>query len=286
VAERAAALAAVTAKTVVNNLAIAPEKPAQQILLHVKFAQLDRTRAQSYGINFQSSGAFNFLGALQTAAATAPQLAGTFRNLDLSMQLKALQERQIVQVLAEPTLVTRDGQEGSFLVGGEIPVPVLQGGANTNAITILYREYGIRLRYTPVTTPHRTIRLALVQEVSSLDYANGATIANFLIPGLQTRRAETNVELAEGETFAVAGLLDQRDREIFARIPGISSLPIIGNLFKNKQSLKQNTELIMLVTPEITMPLAPTEAQPEIVFPNEFLKRLTPEDVRAGRKDN
>jgi pilus assembly protein CpaC len=286
VAERAAALAAVAAKTVVNNLAIAPEKPAQQILLHVKFAQLDRSRAQSYGINFQSTGAFNFLGELQTAAANSPQLGGVFRNLDLSAQLRALQERQIVQILAEPTLVTMDGKEGSFLVGGEIPVPVLQGGANTNAITILYREYGIRLRYTPEVTPNKTIRLTLVQEVSSLDYANSATISNFLIPGLQTRRAETNVELAEGETFAVAGLLDQRDREIFARIPGISSLPIIGNLFKNKQSLKQNTELIMLVTPEITVPLSPGDPQPELVFPNEFMKRLTPEDVRAGRKDN
>jgi pilus assembly protein CpaC len=284
VSDRAAALAGVTAKTVVNNLSLPPEKVAKQILLHVKFAQLDRSKAESYGINFQSSGAFNFLGALQTAATAGPQLSGTFRNIALSGQLKALQERQIVQILAEPTLVTRDGKEGSFLVGGEIPVPVVQGGGNSNAVTVLYREYGIRLRYTPEITENNTIKLLLSQEVSSLDYANGATIANFLVPGLQTRRAETNVELAEGETFAVAGLLDSRDREIFARIPGISSVPIIGNLFKNKQSLKQSSELIMLVTPEITMPLTPNDAKPELNFPNEFLPPVTPEESAAARK--
>ncbi|MFM2125124.1 MAG: hypothetical protein RL328_1575 [Acidobacteriota bacterium] len=284
VSDRATALAAVTAKTVVNNLAVAPEKVGQQILLHVKFAQLDRSRAEQYGINFQSSGAFNFLGALQTAATSGPQLAGTFRNINLSGQLKALQDRQVVQILAEPTLVTRDGKEGSFLVGGEIPVPVVQGGANTNAVTILYREYGIRLRYTPEVTANRTIKLALAQEVSSLDYVNTATIGNFVVPGLQTRRAETSVELGEGETFAVAGLLDSRDREIMAKIPGISSVPIIGNLFKNKQSLKTNQELIMLVTPEITMPLGPNDAKPEIAFPNEMMKPVTPEESAAARK--
>lgn len=284
VSDRAAQLAGVTAKTVVNNLALVPEKVTQQILLHVKFAQLDRTKAEHYGINFQSTGAFNFLGSLQTAATSGPQLAGSFRNINLSGQLQALQERQIVQILAEPTLVTRDGKEGSFLVGGEVPVPVIQGGNNTNAVTIQYREYGIRLRYTPELTINKTIKLALTQEVSTLDYANSATIANFVIPGLQTRRAETNVELAEGETFAVAGLLDNRDRESFSRIPGISSVPIIGNLFKNKQSLKQNVELIMLVTPEITMPLGPNDAKPEISFPNEFLPPVTPEQSAAAKK--
>ena len=180
--------------------------------------------------------------------------------------------------------MTREGKEGSFLVGGEIPVPVVQGGGNTNAVTIQYREYGIRLRYTPEVTANRTIKLALAQEVSSLDYVNTATIGNFLIPGLQTRRAETNVELGEGETFAVAGLLDSRDREIMAKIPGISSVPIIGNIFKNKQSLKSNTELIMLVTPEITMPLGPNDAKPELSFPNEMLKPVTPEESAAARK--
>jgi pilus assembly protein CpaC len=151
-------------------------------------------------------------------------------------------------------------------------------------VTILYKEFGVRLRYTPVVTANRTIKLALAQEVSSLDYTNATILNGFTIPALSTRRAETNVELGEGETFAIAGLLDNRDLEIFSKIPGVSSIPIIGNLFKNKRTEQTQKELIMLVTPEITMPLGPNDAKPEIVFPDEFMKRLTPEEVEKSRK--
>lgn len=284
VAERAAALAQVTAKIVVNNLSIAADKISQQILLHVKFIQLDRLKAQEYGINFESQGAFNFLGSLSTAALNGPNLIGSFTNVDLAIAAKALQTRNILQIMAEPTLVTMDGKEGSFHVGGEVPVPVIQGGNNTNSVTIMYREFGIRLRYTPQITANKTIKLALFQEVSALDYANSTTLSGFVIPGLSTRRAETNLELSEGETFAIAGLLDNREREAFSSIPGISAIPILGNIFKNKSERKESTELVMLVTPEITMPLGPNDPKPEIVFPNEFLQRLTQEDVEKARR--
>jgi len=279
VADRAAALAGVTAKTVVNNLLVT-EKVAKQILLHVKFAELDRLKAQEYGINFQSTGAFNFLGALSAGSVSGANLAGAFSNLNLSVAVKALQNRNILQILAEPTLVAADGKEGEFLVGGEVPVPVLQGGNNSQGVTIQYREFGIKLRYTPVITSNKTIKLALYQEVSALDFTNATTLNNFTIPALSSRKTTTSVELAEGETFVVSGLLDNRDREILNQIPGISSLPIIGALFKNKALRKESTELIVLVTPEITMPLGPNDPKPEIVFPDEFLKRLTMEDVQ------
>lgn len=296
VAERAAALAAVAAKTVVNNLMLPPEKIAQQVLLHVKFIELDRQKAQEYGVNFQSYGAGNMFGTLNIAALNGPSIAGVatpgslstlfanFPQLNMGVQLKLLQTINVLQVLAEPTLIASDGKEGSFLVGGEVPVPVIQGGANTNAVTIVYREFGVRLRYTPEITHNRTIKLGLLQEVSALDYTNATTLQGFTIPALSTRRAETAIELAEGETFAVAGLLDNRERETLAKIPGISSIPILGNLFKNKNENKNSIELIMLVTPEITTPLRPGDPQPEIVFPNEFLKPLTPEDVEKGKK--
>jgi pilus assembly protein CpaC len=284
VAERAAALAGVVAKVVVNNLTLTAEKVSQQVLLHVKFIELDRKKAQEYGINFQSTGAFNFLGSLQTAAISGPNLAGAFQNVSLSIAAKALQNRNILQILAEPTLVTTDGKEGNFLVGGETPVPVIQGGNNTNSVTIMYREFGVRLRYTPQITMNKTIKLNLFQEVSALDYTNATTLAGFIIPAISTRRAETSIELGEGETYAIAGLLDNRETEAFASIPGISSIPILGNLFKNKVENKQNTELIVLVTPEITMPLGPNDPKPEIVFPNDFLKRITQEDVEKARK--
>jgi pilus assembly protein CpaC len=284
VGERAAALAGITAKVVVNNLSITADKIAQQVLLHVKFIELDRTKAQEYGINFQSTGAFNFLGSLQTAAISGPNLVGQFANVDLAIAAKALQTRNILQILAEPTLVTTDGKEGSFHVGGEVPIPVIQGGNNTNSVTIMYREFGVRLRYTPQITVNKTIKLNLFQEVSSLDYANATTLSGFVIPAISTRKAETAIELSEGETYAVAGLLDNREQDAFASIPGISSIPILGNLFKNKNERKNSIELIMLVTPEITMPLGPNDPKPEIVFPNEFLKRLTQEDVEKARK--
>lgn len=284
VAERAAALAGVVAKVVVNNLTLTPDKVSQQVLLHVKFIELDRKKAQEYGINFQSTGAFNFLGSLQTAALSGPNLAGAFQNVSLSIAAKALQNRNILQILAEPTLVTTDGKEGNFLVGGETPVPVIQGGNNTNSVTIMYREFGVRLRYTPTITLNKTIKLNLFQEVSSLDYANATTLAGFVIPAISTRRAETSIELGEGETYAIAGLLDNRETEAFASIPGISSVPILGNLFKNKVENKTSTELVVLVTPEITMPLGPNDPKPEMVFPNDFLKRITQEDVEKARK--
>jgi pilus assembly protein CpaC len=280
VADRATALAAVAAKTVVNNLGLAPEKVAKQILLHVKFAELDRLKAADYGINFTSTGAFNFIGQLSTGTVSGPNLSGLFKNLDLSIAVKALQNRNILQILAEPTLVATDGKEGEFLVGGEVPVPVLQGGNNSQGVTIQYRDFGIKLRYTPVLTANKTIKLTLYQEVSALDYTNAVTLNNFVIPALSSRKTSTNVELGEGETFVVSGLLDNRDREILNQIPGISALPIIGSLFKNKSTRKESTELIVLVTPEITMPLAPGDPRPEIVFPDEFMKRLTLDEVQ------
>jgi pilus assembly protein CpaC len=161
---------------------------------------------------------------------------------------------------------------------------VVQGGTNGNAITILYREFGVRLRFTPHVTPNRTVKLGLNQEVSTLDYTNATTLNNFTIPAFSTRRAESGVELGENQTLVVAGLMDNREREIFSKIPVISSVPILGNLFKNKSERKESTELIMMVTPEITMPLSPNDPKPEVTYPNEFLKRLTQEDIRKGMK--
>ncbi|MEI9811234.1 MAG: pilus assembly protein N-terminal domain-containing protein [Acidobacteriota bacterium] len=293
VADRAAALSAVAARVVVNNLGLTAEKISQQVLLHVKFIELDRSKLQDYGINFSTNNfgtgsaanpAFNFLGSLMTGSVSGPTLAGRFTTLGLDAQLKALQTRNILQVLSEPTLVTTDGKEGTFLVGGEVPVPVIQGGNNTNSVTIMYREFGVRLRYTPQVTANKTIKLNLFQEVSALDYTNATTLSGFVIPAISTRRAETSVELGEGETFAVAGLLDRKEREVFTSIPGISSIPILGNLFKNKSERKDNTELIMLVTPEITMPLAASDPKPDIPFPNEFMSKMTAEEADKTRK--
>jgi len=195
-------------------------------------------------------------------------------DLNLATLIKALQQRNILQILAEPNLVTTSGKEASFLVGGEFPIPVLQGGANSGAVTIQFREFGVRLTFNPVVTDNNTIRLYVKPEVSSLDYSNALSFNGFTIPALSSRKMETNIELGEGQSFVIAGLIDNRLTETVSRIPGLSSLPILGNLFKSKEVDRTNTELIVVVTPEVTMPLQPGEAKPMPVMPRDFL--ITP----------
>lgn len=298
VADRAAALAAPFAKTIVNNLQVPAAPVEKQILLRVKFAELDRSTASQFAVNLVSTGAANTIGRITTGGAPAPlpsviqggsnAASSTFSisdalnifafrpDLNLGVLLRALQQRNLLQILAEPNLVTSNGKEASFLVGGEFPVPVLQGGANSGAVTVQFREFGIRLTFNPVLTDNNTLRLYVKPEVSSLDFANAVSLNGFTIPALSTRRMETNIELGEGQSFVIAGLVDNRVTETMAKIPGLASLPILGNLFKSRELDKNNTELVVLVTPEITMPLQPGEAKPIPAMPRDFLTPITP----------
>jgi pilus assembly protein CpaC len=308
ISDRIVALSATFAKTVVNNLAVTAPPVEKQILLRVKFAELDRTKAQQFGVNFLSTGAFNTIGTISTgqfnSATVTPtsvltnngrEAPGTvsvsdalnffaFRpDLNIAAFVKALEDNNVLQILAEPNLVTTNGKEANFIVGGEFPVPVLQGGGNSGAVTIQFREFGIRLLFTPQMTGNKTIKLALRQEVSTLDFANAVTLNGFLIPALSTRRADTNVELGEGQTFVVAGLMDNRETDAMSRIPVISSIPVLGSLFKSKIERKSSTELVMLVTPEVTEALGANDPKPSPYFPKDFLKRLEPADVQPKK---
>ncbi len=299
VAERAAALAAPFGKTIVNNLQVAAAPVDKQILLRVKFAELDRTASNQFAVNLVSTGATNTIGRVTAGGAPAPtptSLSGgtgaaanstftisdalnifAFRpDLNLATFLRALQQRNLLQILAEPNLVTSNGKEASFLVGGEFPIPVLQGGGNAGAVTIQFREFGIRLTFNPALTENNTIRLYVKPEVSSLDFANALSFSGFTIPALSSRKMETNIELGEGQSFVIAGLIDNRVTETISRIPGLANLPVLGNLFKSKQLDKNNTELVVMVTPEITMPLQPGEAKPMPPMPREFMTPVTP----------
>lgn len=291
-AERASALAAPFAKTVVNNLQLNPAGVEKQILLRVRFAELDRSASTQFGVNLVSTGATNTIGQITTGQFSPPSVSNVgggstsfsitnalnifaFRpDLNLGALIEALQQRNLLQTLAEPNLVTTSGREASFLVGGEFPIPVLQGGANSGAVTIQFREFGIRLTFTPVATNNNTIQLHVKPEVSSLDYTNALSFNGFTIPALATKRMETNIELGEGQSFVIAGLIDNSLTETISKIPGLSSLPILGNIFKSKSLNRSNTELVVLVTPEITMPLQPNEAKPSPVMPRDFF--ITP----------
>ena len=206
--------------------------------------------------------------------------------MNLGALVKALQAESILQILAEPNLVATNGKEATFLVGGEFPVPILQGGANSGAVTIQFREFGIKLIFTPLITANKTIKMHLKQEVSTLDFADGVTISGFTIPALSTRRAETDVELSEGQSFVVAGLVDRRETDSFNKIPILGSLPIFGALFKTKDETKQRTDLLVMVTPEITEPLGPNDPQAEHLYmPKDFLVRLDPEGCASDGQE-
>ncbi len=297
VSEKAAVMVSSLGKNVVNNLVV-PAPPAEkQILLRVRFAELQRAAVQQYGVNLFSTGALNTPGTVSTQQFAGPRptnvegaiggkTTGTsstftlsdalnifaFRpDLNLGAVIRALKAQNMLEILAEPNVVATSGKEAVLLVGGEFPVPVVQGGGNAGAVTIQFREFGIRLNFLPVVTPSDTIKLHVRPEVSSLDFANAVTLAGFTIPALSTRRVETDVELNAGQSFVIAGLLDQRVTENLSRIPGLASIPLLGNIFKSRNTNKNNSELLVLVTPEFTAALAATDQKPEIAYPEKFL---------------
>ena len=312
VAERALALAAPFAKAIVNNLRVAPPPVEKQVLLRVKFAEVNRNVGSSLGVNILSTGAGNTVGATSTqqyqsgrfntlqgsipgrnegtqTEISLSELLNVFMfrpDLNLGIAIKALQNQGLLQILAEPNLVTNSGKEASFLVGGEFPVPILQGGSNAGAVTIQFREFGIRLTFLPVITPQKTIKMYVKPEVSTIDLANGVTFSGFTIPALATRRIETNIELGEGQSFAIAGLIDDRVTTTLMKIPGLSSLPILGALFKSKSESKAKTELVVIVTPEVAYPLRPGDPSPAPAMIHEFLPPAAPEVKRGKPKQD
>ena len=296
-AERAVTLVTPLAKSVVNGLAIKPAPVEKQVLLRVKFAQLDRNYNKQFGVNLLSTGAANTPGSIGTgqfssakptniSGAIGGSLGGTtstftisdvlnifaFRpDLNLGAFIKLLQAQNVLQILAEPNLVTSNGKEASFLVGGEFPVPIVQGGGSSNAVTVQFREFGIRLTFNPTITPNGTMRLYVKPEVSSIDLAHAVTFNGTTIPALATRRVESTIELAAGQSFVIGGLIDDRTTESFARMPGLSSIPLLGTLFKSREESRQKSELIVMVTPEIVEPLSAADSRLTPDFPKEFL---------------
>jgi pilus assembly protein CpaC len=292
VADKALALVAASVKGAICNLRVAAPAPEKQILLKVRFAELSRTASMEFGVNLLSTGAGGTPAAVSTgqfASGSLTQISGAaaasattytlsdmlnifaFRpSLNLAALIQDLQTRGLLEILAEPNLVATNGKEASFLAGGEFPVPVAQGGAATGAISVQYKEYGIRLSFLPQVTANHTLRLHVKPEVSSIDPSNGVTLSGFRIPALSTRRIETDIELAEGQSFVIAGLLDQQVTETLSRIPGLASIPIFGALFHSRARTKTRDELVVVVTPEAVAPSdgpAPLPEMPDFLGP-------------------
>ncbi|MFY9611137.1 MAG: type II and III secretion system protein family protein [Blastocatellia bacterium] len=299
VSDRALIIAQTQSKSVVNMLGVLMGTLGEQVLLQVRFAEVDRIAIKQLGINFFSTGLANTPGAVSTGQFSPPSAANVtssipgslpgfqsiftlsdllnvfiFRpDLNLGVTIRALQSKNILQILAEPNLLALNGREASFLAGGEFPFPVVQSGGGLNSVTITFKEFGVRLKFTPTILSDGTIRLKVAPEVSALDFTNALTVSGFLIPALSTRRAETEIELRDGQSFAIAGLIDSRLTENASRVPGLANIPIIGYLFKSKSVNKSNTELLVMVTPKLVKPLAPGQVPTLPNFEKPFLDK-------------
>ena len=297
VADRVFALAQTQSKSVLNLLAVLQISSGGQVLLQVRFAEVDRAAVQQLGINIFSTGAANTPGSVSTGQFSPPSV-GTVRgtipggiegttttftlgdllnifvfrpDLNLAVTIRALQQNNVLQILAEPNLLALNGREASFLAGGEFPFPTVQAGGGLNAVTITFKEFGVRLKFTPTILSDGTIRLKVAPEVSALDFTNGLTVSGFAVPALSTRRAETEVELRDGQSFAIAGLIDNRLTENASKIPGLGDIPIIGKLFRSRSVNKSKTELLVMVTPKLVRPLAPGQVPTMPDFKKPFL---------------
>lgn len=262
-------------KKVVNLIQVDAE--ATQIALRVQIAEISRDALRELGLGFLArdrlgsepgeigvfpggSSFFSPFGNFRNVPPVGPDL--TFTGLvnffiadaqrKLGLFLRALEERGDLKTLAEPRLVTRSGQKASFLAGGEFPVPVPQAGSGTAAVvTIQYKPFGVKLEFTPDLKGQDRIGLKLAPEVSDLDFTNAVSVAGVTVPSLITRRAETEVELKSGQTFAVAGLIQNRARKEVTKIPWMGDIPILGKLFTSERFNRSETELLVLITPEI-----------------------------------
>lgn len=251
---------------VVSLLQLQPDAPSNQVLLRVRFAEVSRNGLTELGASFAANGYKNgrWYGRSTTQQFPAPQwdedgkfVFSDFLNLflfdtenQIAGVIKALQNKGLFQSLAEPNLVAESGKEASFLAGGEFPIPVVQGSNTNMGISVVFKEFGIRLNFTPTVNGDR-VHLKVRPEVSTLDFNNAVTLNGFTIPALSTRRTETELELANGQTFAIAGLINNQMRSTFNRIPGIGHIPILGLLFSSKSAEKDQTELVVMITPQI-----------------------------------
>lgn len=299
VADKIVAVLTAAAPKVVSLLEIQEPPAAGEVMLQVRFAEVNRGALSELGFNFLSfpGSPLNVFGSTSTQQFGPPQLEdqlneNTFGLSDLlnvfvfrpdvqiGATIKALEQRNLLQILAEPNLITQTGKEASFLAGGEFPVPILQG-ANAQGITITYKEFGVRLTFTPTILNNGKIHLKVTPEVSALDFANAVTISGFVIPAFSTRRVVTEMDLSDGQSFAIAGLVDDRLTNTARKMPLLGDIPLLGKLFQSRSKNRAKTELMVVVTPRVVhvQPNDPLPPGPE--FPERFLPPAGPQNSGA-----
>jgi len=292
VADQIGKMAAPFSKEIVNSIQVAQPHRQKQILVKVRFAQVDRSKLTALGFNLFSTPGAPIFGSATTQQFAPAQLVNSSsggtsgggtgangstiglsdllnififrRDINLGATIKDLQQRNVLQVLAEPDLLAANGEPARFLAGGELPYPVVTGAAGQATVTVQFKPFGVKLEFTGTIEDDNTIRLKVFPEVSSLDFTNAVTISGFVLPAIATRHAETVVELRDGQSFGIAGLLDQRTTAQFSKVPGIGDIPILGQLFRSKSINQLNSELVVIVTPSIVDPAAAPGPAPEV----------------------
>jgi pilus assembly protein CpaC len=299
IVENLGKMASVYSKDVVNSILV-PISHDRQVLLEVKFAEVDRAALSQVGVNIFSTGAGNTIGTTTTGQFgnfgqqkindafgagtphfpfeikdfTVNQVLNIFLfrpDLHLGTVIQALQAQNVLQILAEPNLMAISGQKATFLAGGEFPFPIVQPSAGFSSISIIFKPFGVKLDFTGIIQDDNTLRLHVAPEVSALDFTNAVTLpGGGTVPAISTRRAETEIELKDGQSFGIAGLLDQRATAQLSKVPGIGDIPVLGQLFRSRSINKTNNELLVFVTPHIIDPVrvaSPPPAQPKLAIP-------------------
>lgn len=277
-------------RNVVNLLAV---ERLEQIMLQVRVAEVDRTAARELGFGFMTEQS-DIRGSLSPGNAFSP-FFGDLRNIDISKVgpnatfsdavnlfvarpgdfpkfagfLRALHDKGALRTLAEPNLVVANGGEGKFLAGGEFPVVYSTSGSGGSSVSVSYKEFGVRLNFQPKISPNGEIYLKISQEVSELDFANAVVLTGFRIPALRSRKAESSVQLADGQTFVLAGLIDNKVSKQVTKFPLLGDIPILGTLFRSTRYQNNETELMVVVTPRI---VRPSEKGNEPKLPVEKMK--------------
>ncbi|HOT98223.1 MAG TPA: pilus assembly protein N-terminal domain-containing protein [bacterium] len=252
------------------NILVRKPMALHQIMLQVRFVEIDRTAIRDLGLDFlikdRKVGHERItVGSFTGQAAIVNDPLGLSETVDLlialpsqnvTAMLKALEEKNLITVLAKPNLSAREGAEASFLAGGEFPIPIVSGAAGMQTVTIQFKEFGIKLKFTPNVLDSSMINLKVAAEVSSLDFENGITLSGFVIPALSTRKTETNVDLKENHYLIIGGLFSEEQARTLSRVPLLGSVPVLGRLFSSEHFSKKESELMILVSPRITSGVA------------------------------
>ncbi len=296
-ADAAVKIASLYSKEVSNSMMVNTSR-VKQVRLEVKIVEADRTKLAQFGFNFFSAGGqnpastttgqyastlmANTTNGVKTVTTTNPLNFSLYVNkFNIGATLQDLESMNVLQILSEPTLTAMSGQKANFLAGGEFPFPIVQSSSTgAPVVTLSFKQYGVKLEFLSIVNDDGTIDLKVAPEVSALDYSNAVTIAGYTIPAISTRRAETEVVLKNGQTFALSGLLDKRTTDLYSRTPGVAAIPVLGELFKSKGISHSNSELIVIVTPTIVDPVnengattVPTMSVP-FLDPTKFDKEL------------